>query len=206
MLKTASQIFFNEFCKIFKNTFFTEHLRAGASDILLDIKTFNPSRCVHFRKLCRNKNLFENKNVIFSFCLGLGFHNFFHLIDIVGTLYLMSENVDFSFSWSIKFDKHKPLLIFSILPFYNWVIIRTILARKNVVTYLWTFKQQITLPMVFLKHSSLNSNMFFNPVFIPCFPESMFIQGPGFSEFSLFRIQVFQDPGPRYRSGSEPRF
>ena len=32
LLKTASRIFFNEFCKNFKNTFFTGHLRTTDSD------------------------------------------------------------------------------------------------------------------------------------------------------------------------------
>ena len=32
-LQTLAQMFFCEFCKIFKNTFFAEHLRVTASDI-----------------------------------------------------------------------------------------------------------------------------------------------------------------------------
>ena len=44
--------------------------------------------------------------------------------------------------------------------------------------------------MVFVKHNSLKSYIFFNPIFIP-----------GFSESRFFRIQVIQDPGsgPRAR-------
>ena len=42
--------------------------------------------------------------------------------------------------------------------------------------------------MVFVKHNSLKSDIFFNPIFIPAF------QGPGFSESRFFRVQVFQDP------------
>ena len=42
--------------------------------------------------------------------------------------------------------------------------------------------------MVFLKNNSLKSDIFFNPIFIPCLSESMFFgvpvqgPGPGFSE------------------------
>ena len=38
--------------------------------------------------------------------------------------------------------------------------------------------------MVFVKHNSLNSDIFFNPIFIP-----------GFSGSRFFRVQVFQGPG-----------
>ena len=38
--------------------------------------------------------------------------------------------------------------------------------------------------MVFIKHNSLKSDIFFNPIFIP-----------GFSESRFFRVQVFQGPG-----------
>ena len=90
--------------------------------------------------------------------------------------------------------------MFSGLPFYSWVIIRTIFILKNLVRYLWTSKQQITLRMIFLKHNSLRSDMFFNPIFISCFSECVFFrvqvfQSPGFSGSSLFRAQYFQGPG-----------
>ena len=90
--------------------------------------------------------------------------------------------------------------MFSGLPFYSWVFIRTIFILKNLVRYLWTSKQQITLRMIFLKHNFLKSDIFFNLIFIPCFSESMFFrvqvfQSPGFSGSSLFRVQVFQGPG-----------
>ena len=39
--------------------------------------------------------------------------------------------------------------------------------------------------MVFAKHNSLKSDIFFNPIFIP-----------GFSESRFFRVQVFQGAGP----------
>ena len=45
--------------------------------------------------------------------------------------------------------------------------------------------------MVFVKHNSLKSDIFFNPIFIPGFPGSRF-----------FRVQVFQGPG---FLGSGPR-
>ena len=45
--------------------------------------------------------------------------------------------------------------------------------------------------MVFIAHNSLKSDIFFNPIFIPCF-----------SGFMLFRVQVFQGPGPGPGSGS----
>ena len=38
--------------------------------------------------------------------------------------------------------------------------------------------------MVFVKHNSLNPDIFFNPIFIP-----------GFSGSRFFRVQVFQGPG-----------
>ena len=38
--------------------------------------------------------------------------------------------------------------------------------------------------MVFIKHNSLKSGIFFNPIFIP-----------GFSGSRFFRVQVFQGPG-----------
>ena len=41
--------------------------------------------------------------------------------------------------------------------------------------------------MVFVKHNSLKSDIFFNPIVF---------QGPGFSESRFFRVQVFQGPGP----------
>ena len=44
--------------------------------------------------------------------------------------------------------------------------------------------------MVFVKHNSLNPDIFFNPIFIP-----------GFSGSRFFRVQVFQGPG-FLRSGS----
>ena len=98
----------------------------------------------------------------------------------------------FYFLGSIKFEK-QTILMFSGLPFYSWVTIRTIFILKNLVRYLWTSKQQITLRMIFLKHNFLKSDIFFNLIFIPCFSESMFFrvqvfQSPGFSGSSLFRV------------------
>ena len=54
--------------------------------------------------------------------------------------------------------------------------------------------------MVFIKHSSRKSDIFFNTVFIPCFSESRFFraqvfQDPGVSGSSFFKVQVFQGPG-----------
>ena len=45
--------------------------------------------------------------------------------------------------------------------------------------------------MVFVKHNSLKSDIFFNPIFIP-----------GFSGSRFFKVQVFQGPGPGSGSGS----
>ena len=72
---------------------------------------------------------------------------------------------------------------------------------ENFSYFLWTSKQQITLRMIFLEHNSLKWDIFFNPIFIPCFSESMFFrvrvfQNPGFSGSSFFRVQVFL--GPRF--------
>ena len=54
--------------------------------------------------------------------------------------------------------------------------------------------------MVFLKHNSLKPDIFFNPIFIPCFSESRFfrvqlIQDPGFSGSRLFMVQIIQGQG-----------
>ena len=54
--------------------------------------------------------------------------------------------------------------------------------------------------MVFVKHNSLKSDKFFNPIFIP-----------GFLGSKFFRVQVFKDPGPGSRvrvqgPGSGSRF
>ena len=71
--------------------------------------------------------------------------------------------------------------------------------------------------MVFIKHNSLKSDIFFNPIFIPGFSGSRFFrvqvfQSPGFPGSSFFRVQV-QSPGSRVRvqgpgpgPGSESRF
>ena len=66
-LKTASQIFFDEFCKIFiLRTPFLEYTPG---------QLFLIFRKLHIQTLIRNK--------------------FFHSINIVGTLYFMSKNADF---------------------------------------------------------------------------------------------------------------
>ena len=56
--------------------------------------------------------------------------------------------------------------------------------------------------MVFAKHNSLKSDIYFNPIFIPCFSGSMFFWVqvficPGFSVSSFFRVQ---GQGPGFRS------
>ena len=45
--------------------------------------------------------------------------------------------------------------------------------------------------MVFVKHNSLKSDKFFNPIFIP-----------GFLGSKFFRVQVFKDPGQGPEFGS----
>ena len=50
--------------------------------------------------------------------------------------------------------------------------------------------------MVFVKHNSLESDIFFNPIFIySSFFRVQVLQCPGFSEYRFFRGQVFQGPG-----------
>ena len=63
--------------------------------------------------------------------------------------------------------------------------------------------------MVFIKHNSLKSDVFFNLIIIPCFPGFVLFrvqvfQGSGFSGSRFFRVrtQDFHDPGP----GSWSRF
>ena len=58
--------------------------------------------------------------------------------------------------------------------------------------------------MVFVKHNSLKSDIFFNPIFILGFSGSRFFrvqlfQGTGFSGSRFFRVQIFQGPGPGSR-------
>ena len=54
--------------------------------------------------------------------------------------------------------------------------------------------------MVFIKHNSIKSDIFFNRIFIPGFSGSRFFraqvfQRPGFSGSRFFRAQVLQGPG-----------
>ena len=59
--------------------------------------------------------------------------------------------------------------------------------------------------MVFVKHSSLKSDIFLNPIFIPGFSETRFFrvqvfQNLGFSGSRVFKVQVrVQVPGSRVR-------
>ena len=58
--------------------------------------------------------------------------------------------------------------------------------------------------MVFVKHNSLKSDIFFNPIFIPGFSGSRFFrvqvfQGPGFSGFGPGSGSRVQGLGPRSR-------
>ena len=55
--------------------------------------------------------------------------------------------------------------------------------------------------MVFIKHNSIKSDIFFNRIFIPGFSGSRFFraqvfQRRGFSGSRFFRAQVLQGPGP----------
>ena len=74
----------------------------------------------------------------------------------------------FCYLRSIKLEMHKPLLMFSGLPSYSWVIIGTIFSLKNLSISTKNFKQKITLCMIFIKHNSLKSDI----IFIPCFSGS----------------------------------
>ena len=54
--------------------------------------------------------------------------------------------------------------------------------------------------MVFIKHNSLKSDIYFNSTFIPCFLGSKFLRvqiflSPGFSESKFFLVQVFSEAG-----------
>ena len=60
--------------------------------------------------------------------------------------------------------------------------------------------------MVFIKHNSLKSDIYFNPIFVPCFSGSRFFrvqvfQGPGCSGFRFFVGPGFSGLGPGF-SGS----
>ena len=57
--------------------------------------------------------------------------------------------------------------------------------------------------MVFIEHNSLTSDIFFNPIFFPCFSGFMLFRVQVFQSPGLFRVQVFQvfqGPGPGFRS------
>ena len=131
-------------------------------------------------------------------------NKFFYSINIVSTVTFDEQKRRFCFLGSIKFEKHKPSWCFHDFYFTVELLQEQFLAWK-IYLGIWIFKQQITLPMIFLKHNSLQSDRFFNPIFIPCFSESMFFrvqffQSPGFSGSILFRVQVIQGPGPGFRS------
>ena len=94
-------------------------------------------------------------------------------INIVGTPYLMSRNVDFrTFILQLSYYKNnfQPQKFSLDICYYTNLLV------------------QITLSMVFIKHNYLKSDIFFNPIFIPCFSGSMF-----------FRVQVFLGYGFRVR-------
>ena len=101
---------------------------------------------------------------------------FVHSINIAGTLHLMSRNVDFrTFILQLCYHKNNFQPQKFSLDFFQYT---------NLLV-------QITLSMVFIKHNSLKSDIFLNPIFMPCFSGSMF-----------FSAQVFQGLGP----GSGSRF
>ena len=52
-LGTLTQVVFGEFCKIFKNTFFTEHLLDSASGLILDIT--HTHHCTKIENVWRKK-------------------------------------------------------------------------------------------------------------------------------------------------------
>ena len=56
--------------------------------------------------------------------------------------------------------------------------------------------------MVFIEHNSLKSDIFLIPYLFHVFQDSCF-QGPGFSGFRFLRVQVFQGPGPGFRSSHQ---
>ena len=90
-------------------------------------------------------------------------------INIVGTPYLMSRNVDFrTFILQLSYYKNnfQPQKFSLDICYYTNLLV------------------QITLSMVFIKHNYLKSHIFFNPILIPCFSGSMF-----------FWVQVFLAPG-----------
>ena len=129
----------------------------------------------------------------FQICISvpLILSKFVHSINIVGTLYLMSRNVDFRTSilqlsyYKNNFQPEK----------FSFDICQS-----------RTFKH-ITWRMVFIKHKSAKPDIFFNPIFIPCLLVSKFFrvqvfQGPGSLGSRFFRVQVFQASG---FSGSESR-
>ena len=110
---------------------------------------------------------------------------FVHSINIGGTLYLISRNVDFrTFILQLSYYKNN---------FQPQKFSLDICQYTNLLV-------QITLSMVFIKHNSLKSDIFFNSKFMPCFSGPMFFtvqvfQGPGFSESRFFWVQVFQGLG-----------
>ena len=96
-------------------------------------------------------------------------------INIVGTLYLMSRNVDFG-TFILQLSHYKnnfqpPKFSLDICQYRNLLV-------------------QIALSMGFMKRNYLKSDIFFNPIIIPCFSGSV-----------SYRVQVFLGPGfPESRS------
>ena len=100
-------------------------------------------------------------------------------INIVGTPYLMSRNVDFrTFILQLSYYKNnfQPQKFSLDICYYTNLLV------------------QITLSMVFIKHNYLKSDIFFNPILISCFSGSKFcwvqvFQGPCFSGSRFFRVR-----------------
>ena len=111
----------------------------------------------------------------------------------------MSSNLDFvSTVWCIKLEKHKPLLTFSGLPIYSWVIIRRIFSLKKISLDICELldKKSHWAWSLFIKHNSLKSGIFFNPTHVySIFSRIHVFQGSSFSGFMFFRVQVFKGLG-----------
>ena len=118
-----------------------------------------------------------------------------------------------SFKYTCLQDTSRQLLL-AATPIYSWVIIKTIFGLENSVEIsdsARTFKQWITLFKDFIKHNSLKSDLFFNPIFIPCLSGSRFFrvqifQGPDFSRSRFFKVQVSQGSGFLVPGYSRSRF
>ena len=94
----------------------------------------------------------------------------------------------------IKLEKHEPLLTFSGLPIYSWIIISRIFSLKNLVSVAVNFHatNHIAHGLLFIKHNFFKSDIFFNRTHIYyVFSRIHAFQSPRFLGSMFLRVKVF---------------